>query len=93
MAGAIQGAVATTDVISVKRGGVIVTENGNITLPQLRDWLKVRAKTTKHPVLLVRADAQMPLADIADIRVAAKEAGYESIMFGAEEATPGGGKR
>ncbi len=85
MRGAGQGAVATTDVISIKQGGVIVTESGNITLPQLRDWLKVRAKASKHPLLLVRAHAQMPLEDIAEIQAAAKEAGYAGIVLGAEE--------
>src|SRR5476649_1603718 len=40
------GMAQTTHHISVKRGGLIFADNGQITLPQLRAWLEEQAKIT-----------------------------------------------
>src|SRR5471032_2960026 len=55
------GMAQTTHHISVKRGGFIFADNGQITLAQLRVWLEQQAKITKQPVLLVLADVEVPI--------------------------------
>lgn len=87
MAGAKGGAAATTHVISVPRSGLFFAD-GAMNAAQLRRWLMVQAKTVKHPVLLIRANASVPLADLTEVSALAREAGFERIIVGAQE--PGG---
>jgi biopolymer transport protein ExbD len=77
------GMAQTTHHISVKRGGLIFADNGQITLPQLRAWLEEQAKITRHPVLLVLADGDVPNSVVTDIWSTAHEAGFE-VVQGAE---------
>ena len=74
----------TTDYISVKRDGLIfVADKGQVNLAQLRQWLIEKAKVTRKPVLLVRADADVVSAVLTDIYTAAHAAGFE-VVWGAE---------
>ena len=86
MPGALAGAMATTSTISVKNSGQIFAD-GLITMEQLRVWLKLEAKRTKHPSLLVRMSAGVPVSVQNDIVSAAREAGFgANIVLAAEEA-------
>ena len=53
MPGAVAGAARTTHVVSVIRPGLIFVDDGAINFEQLKEWLKVQAKTTPQPSLLV----------------------------------------
>ncbi|HWA09259.1 MAG TPA: biopolymer transporter ExbD [Opitutaceae bacterium] len=88
MPGAREGGAPTTHTISVKRGGLIVTEGGALALPQLREWLKAAAKTTKQPVLLVIAGSEVTYADIVNVRTAAQDAGFVRIVWAGEPPPP-----
>jgi biopolymer transport protein ExbD len=79
-----EGAAATTHVISIKRGGFIFTDSGQLSLSQVRDWLKAAAHETKHPVLLMRASADVSYEDLVEIDTAAREAGFLGIVWGGE---------
>ncbi|MEO6875036.1 MAG: biopolymer transporter ExbD [Opitutaceae bacterium] len=84
MAGALPGAM-TTSTISVKNSGTIFAD-GLLSMPQLREWLKVEAKKTKHPSLLVRMSSGVPVSVQNEIVSAAREAGFGSnITLAAEE--------
>lgn len=91
MPGALPGAL-TTSTISVKNSGQIFAD-GLLSMAQLREWLKVEAKKNKHPSLLVRMSAGVPVSVQNEIVSAAREAGFGSnITLAAEEpagnATP-----
>jgi len=90
--GAANNAVATTSTISVKNSGQIFAD-GLLSLPQLREWLKGEAKKTKHPSLLVRMSAGVPVSLQTEIASAARMAGFTSVTLAAEEpaanAAPG----
>ena len=77
----------TTSTISVKNSGQIFAD-GLLSLPQLHEWLKAEAKRNKHPSLLVRMSAGVPVSLQTDIVSAAREAGFQSVMLAAEEAAP-----
>lgn len=85
MAGARAGAAVTDRVISVRRSGQIFAANGLLNLAQLREWLKVEAAKSKNPSLLVRASADVPVSNLAEIVSAAREAGFGRVVLGAEE--------
>jgi biopolymer transport protein ExbD len=76
MHGARAGAMRTTHVISVVRPGLIFTDDGALNMHQLQDWLVAQGKTAKKPVLLVRANAIIPVSDLTDIISAAQKAGF-----------------
>lgn len=78
------GAVPTTHVISVKRGGLIFTDGGALNLAQLRVWLSDAGRAKREPVLLVRASADVSMADLSEITTAAQQAGFVRIVWGAE---------
>jgi biopolymer transport protein ExbD len=85
MPGASPGVMATTSTISVKNSGQIFAD-GLITMEQLRAWLKLEAQKTKHPSLLVRMSAGVPVSVQNDIVSAAREAGFgANIILAAEE--------
>ena len=84
MPGALPGAL-TTSTISVKNSGQIFAD-GLLSMAQLREWLKVEAKKNKHPSLLVRMSAGVPVSVQNEIVSAAREAGFGSnITLAAEE--------
>ena len=91
MSGALADAAPTTShVITItsggfKNGGVVFAEGGALNFKQLGDWLKAEAKTSKAPVLLVQANADVPMADLADLNTLAKEAGFLWVQFAANE--------
>jgi biopolymer transport protein ExbD len=77
----VLGTALTTHHISIKRGGMLfVSDEGQITLPRLREWLNKKAKETKRPVLLIRADAGVETSVLADVFTAAREAGFEAVL-------------
>lgn len=84
MSGAMAGAAATTHVISVPRSGLFFAD-GAMNVAQLRGWLEAQAKTVKEPVLLVRANASVPLTDLTEISALAREAGFARVIVGAQE--------
>jgi biopolymer transport protein ExbD len=87
------GMAQTTHHISVKRDGMIFADNGQISLPQLRTWLDGQKKVTKHPVLLVLLDSDVPVSVSTDIYTVAREAGFEVVQgVDAVPAKPGGGR-
>jgi biopolymer transport protein ExbD len=81
---AVSNAVTTTSTISVKNSGQIFAD-GLLSLPQLREWLKVEAKKNKHPSLLVRMSAGVPVSLQTEIASAAREAGFTAVILAAEE--------
>jgi biopolymer transport protein ExbD len=85
--GAEAGARRTTHVIDVSSAGNILTEDGQRTMAELKEWLRVQAMATKSPVLLVRADTNVvPLAVLMEIHSAAAPLGFE-VQLAAEELT------
>jgi biopolymer transport protein ExbD len=97
MPGALAGASTTTHVVTIKsggfkNGGFVFAENGALNAKQFGDWLKAAVKTTKNPVLLVQAGADVTMADEADILTLATEAGFVRVQFAADRpaAKPAG---
>jgi len=85
MPGAMANAMATSSTISVKNSGQIFAD-GLLTMDQLREWLKVEARRSKHPSLLVRMSSGVSVSVQNDIVSAAREAGFGSnIVLAAEE--------
>jgi biopolymer transport protein ExbD len=76
-----EGAAITTHTITLRRGGVILTERGAMDLPQLRTWLNTEAKTKKQPSLLVIASSEVPIGDLTDIYAAAQAAGFVRVVL------------
>jgi biopolymer transport protein ExbD len=76
VAGANANAKHATHVISVDSSGQILTNDGRRTIQQLEEWLVAEGRSTKDPVLLVRGDANVRSAVIADISSAAQKAGF-----------------
>lgn len=91
--GATQGAARTTHVISVARSGLIFTDNGALNFDQLKQWLAENGQKTQSPVLLVRADAAIPVADLTDITSAAQEAGFQVQIAALDPRSPQGERR
>ena len=78
--------IATTSTISIKNSGQIFAD-GLLNMEQLRGWLKAEARKTKHPSLLVRMSAGVPVSVQNDIVSAAREAGFgANIVLAAEES-------
>ncbi|MEO6002092.1 MAG: biopolymer transporter ExbD [Opitutus sp.] len=82
--GAVEGAIPTDNFISVLPSGQIFAD-GLLNMSQLRDWLRVEAKKSRQPSLLVRASAGVPLSQLTEIFSAAREAGFTRVVWGAEE--------
>jgi biopolymer transport protein ExbD len=76
MAGARDQARTATHDIAINDAGLILTNEGGVTLKRLGEWLKEEAKTTKDPVLLVRADAGVRIYQLTKIMEFAKAAGF-----------------
>lgn len=75
--GATQSAVRTTHVISVARSGLIFTDKGALNFEELKHWLAEQGAAAKSPVLLVRANANIPVAELIDITSEAQKAGFQ----------------
>jgi biopolymer transport protein ExbD len=84
--GAEANARRTTHMIDVSNAGQILTEDGWRTMPELKEWLRVQATATKSPVLLIRAEGQVPLSLTTEIAGAAKPVGFE-VLIAADEPT------
>lgn len=89
MPGAMAGAARTTQVISVVRPGLIFVDDGAINFDQLREWLKVQAKKTKQPSLLVRYSTKVSVNDLTDIVSAARAEGFAVVLGALEPAAAG----
>lgn len=92
-AGARAGATGTTCYISVLRSGQILTDNGLLSMAELPNWLKARARRDRQPVLLIGASDQVPVADIAKICSLAAGAGFARVQLAAEEPSLPAGRR
>ena len=68
----------------MKNSGQIFAD-GLLSMAQLREWLKAEAKKSKHPSLLVRMSAGVPVSVQSEIVSAAREAGFNSVTVAAEE--------
>jgi len=90
MAGATQGAAAAPVVISVKRSDMVLVDDGLLNYAQLGPWLKARARQEKSPVLLVRADRNVPTEDMGKIAAMAGQAGFAGIQWAMEAPPPNG---
>jgi len=88
MAGARAGAATTTHVISVPRSGLYFAD-GAMNLAQLRLWLEAQSKSTPEPVLLIRADVGVPLADLTEVAAVARAAGFVRVIVAAEDTGTG----
>lgn len=92
MAGARAEATRTTHDIAVIDAGLIIAEEGSISLKRLGEWLKEEAKTTKDPALLVRAGANVPTSEQAKIVALARTAGFRVVWAAQEPANGTGGR-
>ena len=90
MPGATQGAAVTTVVISVRHSDMVLVDDGMLNYAQLRDWLQARAHQEKSPVLLVRADRNVPTEDMGKIAAMAGQAGFAGIQWAMEAPPPNG---
>jgi biopolymer transport protein ExbD len=79
IAGASASARPTTHVISIINSGQIFTHDGLRKMSELGAWLQAQAAGTSAPLLLVRADAQVAVAVLADVASAARLAGFDVI--------------
>lgn len=79
VAGGNAGARPTTHVISIINSGQIFTHDGIRKMSELGAWLQTQAAGTQAPLLLVRADAQVATAVLADVAGAARAAGFDVI--------------
>lgn len=92
MAGVRAQAVKTTHDVAVNDTGLIIAEEGSITLKRLGDWLKEEAKTTKEPALLVRADAGVKTSQMTQIAELARAAGFRVVWAAQEPSKPNGSR-
>ena len=79
------GAVWTTSVISIQANGQILSDDGKMEMGQLDDWLKKEAGRYKHPVMLIRASAGVPVSSVYKLYSACTAAGFASVQVAAEE--------
>jgi len=86
MTGANATARPTECVISVRASGQIFAD-GLLNLAQLRDWLRVQAKGSKEPSLLIRASGEVRVQELTEIVSAAQSAGFVRIVVGTEEVS------
>ncbi len=83
--GATANARPPTHVITVTNSGQIFTGAGLRKMDELPAWLREQAKGVESPTLLVRGESLVPNAVVAEISGAAKLAGFESVIWAAEE--------
>ena len=90
MEGARAQATRTTHDIAVNDAGLIVAEEGSITLKRLGEWLREEAETTKDPVLLVRAERGVKTSQLAQIVELARAATFRVVLAAQEPAKQNG---
>lgn len=85
--GARSGAVSTTEYVSVRASGQIVTSEGLKTPAQLEEWLKHRpvSRAGVKPALLLQADRTVPMGTLTGIISAADRAGFTTVVMAAED--------
>jgi biopolymer transport protein ExbD len=86
-AGARAGAGATTEHVTVRASGLIVTTDGIKTPQQLEDWLRRRpaGRGGLKPSLLLLTDGEVPMNAISGIISAATRAGFNTVVIAAED--------
>lgn len=87
VSGARSGATQTTHRITVKPSGLIFIDDGPADLRRLNEWLRVEAKKTRQPSLLIIASRTVQAGKIAEIANAAQSAGFLKVQWAAEEPT------
>jgi biopolymer transport protein ExbD len=87
--GSLAGAAPTSIVIAVKDASFIITEDGLMTLGQLRGWLEERAAERPGATLLVQADVSVSLRDWSAVAQLGRSAGLQ-IQIAAEPVTAPG---
>jgi biopolymer transport protein ExbD len=83
--GTREAATATTCHVSVLHSGQIFTDDGLLSLAELRAWLKDQAERSHQPRLLIQASAGVTLAELSDIQSAAHEAGFAGVVWAADD--------
>lgn len=68
-------------------GGQIFTDDSRRDIPELRQWLRDKARTAQQPSLQIQADATVPLSVIVEITGEAKAAGFVHVQSAATEKT------
>ena len=86
MTGARAQALETTHNIAVTETGLIIADDGIITLKHLEEWLGKEGKITRDPVLLVRADAESKTSQLIAIAQVARQAGFRILWAAREQA-------
>ena len=90
VSGALSGGTPTEIVIAVKDSNFIVTEDGLMTLGQLRSWLEKRAAEKPGATLLVQADVSVSLRDWSAVVQLVRSAGMQPQLQIAAEPSPAG---
>jgi biopolymer transport protein ExbD len=86
--GAAANARPTTHMVDVSSSGTVLTEDGQRSMTEFKEWLRVQATATKNPVLLVRTDSRnVPVSVITEITSAARPLGFQ-ILIAADEPAP-----
>jgi len=85
--GARAGAGPTTEHVSVRASGQIVTSDGLKTPAQLEEWLKRRppSKAGLPPSLLLKAERDVSMGVLSGIIGAATRAGFNVVVIAAED--------
>jgi len=85
--GARAGAGPTTEHVSVRASGQIVTSDGLKTPAQLEEWLKQRppSKAGLRPSLLLLAERDVSAGVLSGIMGAASRAGFNVVVIAAED--------
>lgn len=84
MPAALEGAVSTDVVVSVKGANLAFVEGAKVDFAGLRSHLKERAKGVAGLRLLVQADASLTARDMTEVYDMAREAGFVSVQIAAE---------
>jgi biopolymer transport protein ExbD len=84
MPAALEGAVSTDVVVSVKGANLAFVEGAKVDFAGLRSHLNERAKGVAGLRLLVQADASLTTRDLTEVYDMAREAGFASVQIAAE---------
>ena len=84
MKGALQGAVSTDVVISIKGADMAFVEGAKVNFKGLHRYLMERARKRSGLRLLVQADSSLTTRDITEVYAMAREAGFASVQIAAE---------
>jgi biopolymer transport protein ExbD len=84
MPAALEGAVSTDVVVSVKGANLAFVEGAKVDFSGLRSHLNERAKGVAGLRLLVQADASLTTRDLTEVYDMAREAGFASVQIAAE---------